>query len=87
MANREERSTETNMAPPAVRPFRTDVPEEDLVDLRRRIAATRWPERETITDVRSIMVRQLAHARGFFIHSLEAGFQDVLMRALQIQES
>ena len=31
----------------AVNPFRIDVPEEDLVDLRRRIAATRWPERET----------------------------------------
>ena len=30
----------------AVRPFRIDVPEEDLVDLRRRIAATRWPDQE-----------------------------------------
>jgi pimeloyl-ACP methyl ester carboxylesterase len=26
------------------------VPEEDLVDLRQRIAATRWPERETVAD-------------------------------------
>src|SRR5829696_1936168 len=34
----------------AVRPFRVDVPEEDLVDLRRRIAATRWPDRETVPD-------------------------------------
>jgi pimeloyl-ACP methyl ester carboxylesterase len=34
----------------AVRPFRIDVPEEDLVDLRRRIAETRWPERETVAD-------------------------------------
>jgi hypothetical protein len=34
----------------AVRPFRIDVPEEDLVDLRRRVAATRWPDRETVTD-------------------------------------
>ena len=34
----------------AVRPFRVDVPEEDLVDLRRRIAATRWPEMETVAD-------------------------------------
>jgi len=35
----------------AIRPF-PDVkfPEEALVDLRRRIAATRWPERETVTD-------------------------------------
>ena len=35
---------------PAVRPFRGDVPEEDLDDLRRRIAATQWPEKETVAD-------------------------------------
>jgi pimeloyl-ACP methyl ester carboxylesterase len=34
----------------AVRPFRIDVPKEDLVDLRRRIAATQWPEKETVAD-------------------------------------
>ena len=34
----------------AIRPFRINVPEEDLVDLRRRITATRWPEKETVTD-------------------------------------
>jgi pimeloyl-ACP methyl ester carboxylesterase len=33
-----------------IRPFRIDVPEEDLADLRRRIAATRWPEQETVAD-------------------------------------
>ena len=31
----------------AVRPFRIAVPDEALTDLRRRIAATRWPEKET----------------------------------------
>jgi pimeloyl-ACP methyl ester carboxylesterase len=35
---------------PAVRPFRVDVPEEDLLDLRRRIAATRWPSKELVDD-------------------------------------
>jgi pimeloyl-ACP methyl ester carboxylesterase len=49
-----------NSAPPAqqhsaaeetaIRPFRVNVPEADLVDLRRRIAATRWPDKETVTD-------------------------------------
>jgi pimeloyl-ACP methyl ester carboxylesterase len=34
----------------AIRPFHISVPEEQLVDLRRRIAATLWPERETVTD-------------------------------------
>lgn len=31
----------------AVRPFRIDIPDADLTDLRRRITATRWPEQET----------------------------------------
>jgi hypothetical protein len=35
---------------PAVRPFRVDVPEEDLDDLRRRIQATRWPSKELVED-------------------------------------
>ena len=34
----------------AIRPFHVDVPEEALTDLRRRIAATQWPERETVPD-------------------------------------
>jgi pimeloyl-ACP methyl ester carboxylesterase len=34
----------------AIRPFHVDVPEDELVDLRRRITATRWPERETVAD-------------------------------------
>jgi Epoxide hydrolase N terminus len=34
----------------AIRPFRVDVPDELLVDLRRRLAATRWPDRETAPD-------------------------------------
>ena len=34
----------------AIRPFRVNVPEDELTDLRRRIKATRWPERETVTD-------------------------------------
>ena len=33
-----------------MRPFRATVPEAALVDLRRRIAATRWPDRETVAD-------------------------------------
>ena len=34
----------------AVRPFRINVSDEALVDLRRRIHATRWPDRETVPD-------------------------------------
>jgi pimeloyl-ACP methyl ester carboxylesterase len=34
----------------AIHPFRIKVPEEQLVDLRRRVKATRWPDRETVKD-------------------------------------
>ena len=34
----------------SVRPFHITVPDEALVDLRRRITTTRWPERETVDD-------------------------------------
>src|SRR5215212_8007535 len=33
-----------------IRPFQIEVPEDELVELRRRIAATRWPEKETVED-------------------------------------
>ena len=33
-----------------IRPFQIDVPQEAVEDMRRRIAATRWPDRETVTD-------------------------------------
>jgi pimeloyl-ACP methyl ester carboxylesterase len=33
-----------------IRPFHVDIPEEALEDLRRRIAATQWPEKETVAD-------------------------------------
>jgi hypothetical protein len=33
-----------------IRPFHVNVPEAELTELRRRINATRWPERETVTD-------------------------------------
>jgi pimeloyl-ACP methyl ester carboxylesterase len=34
----------------AIRPFHIQVPKDALVDLRRRITATRWPDKETVTD-------------------------------------
>jgi pimeloyl-ACP methyl ester carboxylesterase len=34
----------------AVRPFEVGFPDDELADLRRRVQATRWPERETVSD-------------------------------------
>ena len=33
----------------ASRPFHISVPQEEFVDLHQRIAAARWPDRETVT--------------------------------------
>ena len=34
----------------AIRPFEVNIPEAELTELRRRISAMRWPDRETVTD-------------------------------------
>ena len=48
----------------AIRPFRVNVPEADLADLRRRVAATRWPTKELVEDrsqgVQLATLRELA---------------------------
>src|SRR5215212_2182513 len=36
--------------PASIRPFRINVPEENLIDLRQRVLATRWAESETVPD-------------------------------------
>jgi pimeloyl-ACP methyl ester carboxylesterase len=43
-------TTEKQSGPTEIRPFQVEVPEEDLDDLRQRIAATRWPSRELVDD-------------------------------------
>jgi pimeloyl-ACP methyl ester carboxylesterase len=43
-------ATATDTAAAAIRPFRVHFPQEALDDLRRRIEATRWPDKETVTD-------------------------------------
>ena len=34
----------------AIRPFRVDVPDADLADMKRRLATTRWPDQGTVAD-------------------------------------
>jgi pimeloyl-ACP methyl ester carboxylesterase len=50
---------------PAIRPFSIQFPDEALVDLRRRIVNTHWPDRETVTDrsqgVRLAQIQSLVH--------------------------
>jgi len=50
---------------PAVRPFRVNIPEKELVELRKRIAAARWPSKELVGDrsqgVQLATLKALAH--------------------------
>jgi pimeloyl-ACP methyl ester carboxylesterase len=67
-------ATEAN----AIRPFRVSFPEADLVDLRRRVMATRLPDKETVTDptqgVQLATVQQLKRywQTGYDWHKVEA---------------
>jgi hypothetical protein len=51
VASRGDRSgTVSKESPNAIRPLHVHVPEAELTELRRRINATKWPERETVAD-------------------------------------
>ena len=60
-----EAARQTGGAETDPRPFRVHVPEAELIDLRRRINATKWPEREQVTDasqgVQLATMQALAH--------------------------
>jgi len=43
-------TTEQSTGAPAIRTFQVDIPGEALDDLRRRVVATNWPEKETVAD-------------------------------------
>ena len=60
--------SDTYNATVEIRAFHVNVPEDQLVELRRRVAATRWPDKETVTDatqgVQLATMRKLAHYKG-----------------------
>jgi NADH:ubiquinone reductase (H+-translocating) len=55
---------------PAIGEFHVNVPESELTELRRRISATRWPERETVTDASQGPQLATMHARALLGHGL-----------------
>src|SRR6266542_251819 len=60
----QETMTQDTTTDVEIRPFRADIPEEALTDLRRRIAATHWPTKELVEDrsqgVQLATLRELA---------------------------
>ena len=65
---RETTVAQTEITTGAIRPFRVNIPEAALVDLRQRVLATRWPEKETVNDqsqgVRLEQIQALVHYWG-----------------------
>lgn len=67
----------TTVGPGAIRPFEVSVAEEVLAELRQRVAATRWPERETVPDqtqgVQLATIQELARYWGgdYDLHRFE----------------
>jgi len=65
-------------SPTEIRPFRVDMPEEAIADLRRRIGATRWPTQELVGDrsqgVQLATIQELARywAAGYDWRACEA---------------
>ncbi|MGD0703241.1 MAG: epoxide hydrolase family protein [Trebonia sp.] len=63
-----EGAQQTGSDKTAIREFQVNFPEAELTELRRRINATRWPERETVTDdsqgVRLTLMQDLARYWG-----------------------
>jgi hypothetical protein len=63
----------------AVRPFEAEFPEVQLVDLRRRVAATRWSERETVSnDSQGVLLALMQElARYLFSSEMRAAFRSL----------
>src|SRR5262245_40522524 len=67
-ASRPAAADQANAENAAIRPFHVDISDEALEDLRRRIKATSWPEKETVADqsqgVPLAMTQELARYWG-----------------------
>jgi pimeloyl-ACP methyl ester carboxylesterase len=61
----------------SIRPFRINIAEADLVDLRQRLAATRWPDKETVNDesqgIQLAEMQEVVHywSSGYNLRSVE----------------
>ncbi|WP_276484818.1 epoxide hydrolase family protein [Paraflavitalea pollutisoli] len=47
---RKAATVKQSLSPDAIRTYRVHIPEEDIVELRKRLKATRWPDKETVAD-------------------------------------
>ena len=64
-------SPEQPSADTSIRPFRIDVPQAELDDLRARVRATRWPDKETVDDQsQGVQLAKIQLTRALLGHGL-----------------
>src|SRR5215831_13531392 len=64
----ETRTNETTSTRSGIRPFTVNIPNEALDDLRNRIAATRWPDKETVADQsQGVQLAKLQKLAGYWL--------------------
>lgn len=67
----------------AIGPFHVDVPEERIDDLRRRIAATRWPSKELVADrSQGVQLAPMQELAGYWVHEYDFGRVEARLNAL-----
>jgi hypothetical protein len=70
-------STAASAVGTEIRSFEVDVARADLDELRRRIEATRWPEKETVTNatqgVQLATIQALAHRNLIYFNEVDRG--------------
>jgi len=67
----------------AIRSFESEVPEAELDDLRRRIAATRWPDKELVTDrSQGVQLAALQELARYWLDDYDFGRVEARLNAL-----
>src|SRR5437588_11777459 len=75
--------THDTMTEAGVRPFHVDIPEEDLDDLRRRIAAARWPSKELVADrSQGVQLAAMQELARYWLDEYDFGRVEARLNAL-----
>ena len=76
-------TTEKPASATAVRPFHVQFPAEAIADLRRRIEATRWPEKETVQDSsQGVQLRTMQELADYWSNGYDFGRVQARLNAL-----
>ena len=82
---------ETDTSGPEIRPFHVNFPDADLTDLKRRIKATRWPNKETVDDdTQGVQLATMQSARALLgdrLRLAQVRGEDQLLAALRDRTS